>query len=373
MATVFVAVGMSSAQTVREVDCDKESLRNAVAASAPGDTLSVSGTCREAVTITLDRFTLDGGGMAVLDGGVPGGTVGGNGGAFHALIVIDGARGVTLRGLTLRNGPGGGVIGRANGAFSLQQVVIQNSYFGMAVVNSSYAQISDSEISGNTDAGLGVVNSTVDFHGQVKINRNVQGISASGNCDLELPGTDLETSGNKTHGILISGCSLNIRNFGAPSRITANDNGGDGFFIGGGQLVASEPVVFGYSGQQFHQIIATNNKGSGINLAGFASIVNLGGAIFNLSGNATGLNVSVESSVLTMGGLRIGNNDVGILADGAGTLTLASTAQNPSMVQNNATTDMELRFGTRMMVSGVAIDKVKCDGTILSRGSTKCP
>jgi nitrous oxidase accessory protein NosD len=168
IAAGFVSVGMAFAQTVREVDCDKESLWNALAASALGDTLRISGTCREAVTITLDRLTLDGGGTAVFDGGVPGGEpFGPGGGAFNAMIVIDGARGVTLRGLTLRNGPGGGIICRANGAFSLQRVLILSSFFGMAVLNSCYTQIADSEISGNTDAGLGVVNSAVDFRGQV--------------------------------------------------------------------------------------------------------------------------------------------------------------------------------------------------------------
>ena len=316
IAAGFFAVGMAFAQTVREVDCDKESLRNVVAATAPGDTLRISGTCREAVTITLDRVTLDGAGTAVFDGGFPGGgPFGPGGGAFNAMIVIDGARGVTLRGITVRNGPGGGLIVQRNAAVSLQGALIQNSYFGMVVRDSSHAEIFESEISGNTDAGLGVVNSTVDFHAQVKINRNIQGISASGNCDLELPGVELEASGNKTHGILISGCSLNIRDFGAPSRITANDNGGDGLFMGGGQLVAGEPVFFVGRGPYFHEIVAANNKGSGINLGGFASIVNLGGAVFNLSGNATGLNVSMESSVLSVGGLRVGNNDVGILAD----------------------------------------------------------
>jgi len=85
----------------------------------------------------------------------------------------------------------------------------------------------------------------------------------------------------------------------------------------------------------------------------------------DLRGNATGLNVGSESSVLTIGGLRIQNNDVGILADGAGALTLASTLRNPSTIQNNRAMDMELRFGTRMSVNGAAIDKLKCDGTSL--------
>jgi hypothetical protein len=40
---------------------------------------------------------------------------------------------------------------------------------------------------------------------------------------------------------------------------------------------------------------------------------------------------------------------------------------------NNGTTDIDLRFGTRITVSGVAVDTLKCDGTTLSRGGIKCP
>jgi hypothetical protein len=239
-ATVMIAGCVASGQTQREVNCDKESLQNALNKSSPGDTLRVAGTCRNSVTITVDRLTLDGQGTAVFDGGVPGGEVFGPGGAFNAQIVIPGARGVTISGFTLRNGPGGGIIGRANSAFTVQSTTIQDNYFGMVVENSSHAEIVDSEISGNNDAGLGVINSTVEFRGSVKFNGNTQGIAASGNCDLELPGTQLEASGNKTTGIGISGCSLNIRNFGVASRIAVNDNGSDGLFIGGGQLVIGE-------------------------------------------------------------------------------------------------------------------------------------
>jgi hypothetical protein len=118
---------------------------------------------------------------------------------------------------------------------------------------------------------------------------------------------------------------------------------------------------------------STNNKESGINLGAFASIVNLGGAKFNLTGNAIGLNVGSESSVLAMGGLHIENNNVGILADGAGTLTLASPPRNPSTIRSNTTIDADLRFGTRITVNGAAIENIKCDSSSLSRGTVKCP
>lgn len=373
---VFIAgAAVSAQQAEREVDCDKESLRNVLSTSGPGDTLRIAGTCRESVTITVDRLTLDGQGTGVFDGGIPGGgPFKTDGGAFNAEIVIDGARGVTVRGFTVRNGPGGGIIGRSNASFKLQNTKLQNNYFGMVVQDSSYAEIENSEITSSTDGGMGIVNTaTAVFKGSIKIKNNLAGITASGKCDLQLVGAEIEASGNRTNGIAVSGCSVNIPNFGARSRIVVNDNGTDGLFIGGGQLVVGESFNFGFAGEIFHDITAVNNKGSGINLGGFASIVNLGGAKFDLRGNATGLNLGSESSVLTIGGLRSENNEVGVLADGAGTLTLSSTPRNPSIIRNNSATDVELRFGTRMTVSGAIIENLRCDGTSLSRGSRRCP
>ena len=70
------SVGVAGADsTVKKVKCDNgQTLTEALRKAKPGDTLQVTGTCQERVTITTDRLTLDGGGSAVLDGG--GGTRG---------------------------------------------------------------------------------------------------------------------------------------------------------------------------------------------------------------------------------------------------------------------------------------------------------
>ena len=371
----FTAGTLASAQSVREVNCDQESLQEAVSASHPGDTLRVAGACRERVVVTIDRLTIDGQGNGVFDGGAPGGRPFGPGaGAFNAAIIIDGARGVVVRRLTIRNSLGGGIYGHSNAEFKVQNSTIQENYWGIVVQGSSHAEIENSEITGNTDVGLGITStSSVAFRGSVKLNRNLEGISASGTCDLELLGAQLEASGNRSNGIALSGCSLNVRNFGSQSSILVRDNGADGLFIGGGQLVIGESFTFGFAGEIFHPIAATRNVGSGINLAGFASIVNLGGAKIELEGNATGLNLGSQSSLLTIGGLHAENNGTGLLADGAGTITLVSTPRNPSIIRGNNDADLDLRFGARMTVAGARIEKVKCDGTILSRGTTRCP
>src|SRR5262245_47284940 len=87
-------VGVAGADAaVEKVRCDTgQTLTEALKKAKPGDTLQVTGTCHERVTITTDRLTLDGSGSAVLDGG------GGSPTEFEGVVTIDGAHGVTLTG-----------------------------------------------------------------------------------------------------------------------------------------------------------------------------------------------------------------------------------------------------------------------------------
>jgi hypothetical protein len=371
----LAAASQATASGTRDVNCDKESLPIALAESDAGDTLRVSGTCREPIVVAIDRIKLDGQGSAVFDGGVPGGTPFFGGGAFNAAIIVDGARGIIVRGFTIRNQPGGGIIVKNNASLNVQSTRIQENFFGVAIVESSHAGFENSEITGNTDAGLGVLDtSSVDFTGTVRINQNVEGISGGGRCNVQFSGELLEASGNKGNGIFLSGCNLAPSTVLGARKVVLNDNGADGLFIGGGQLVIGPFRTFGFAGAIYQQITAQNNKGSGINLAGFAQIVNLGGGKLDLQGNAVGLTLGIESSVLSVGGIHAENNGTGILANGAGTVTLAPNPPNPSVVQGNRDADIDLRFGTRSTLAGVSVSTpLKCDGTILSSGNVKCP
>jgi hypothetical protein len=101
----------------------------------------------------------------------------------------------------------------------------------------------------------------------------------------------------------------------------------------------------------------------------------LGGeAKFTIANNQlNGFNVGNGGSALIIGGLTVRNNKIGLLADGAGTLTLISVPSNPSSIQNNSDTDVDLAFGTRATLDGVTIGTITCDTTVLSRGTTVCP
>jgi hypothetical protein len=83
----------SADSAVKKVKCNEgQTLTEALQKAKPGDTLQVTGTCHERVTITTDRLTLDGGGGSPTE--------------FEGVVTIDGARGVTLTGFTIQNGPG---------------------------------------------------------------------------------------------------------------------------------------------------------------------------------------------------------------------------------------------------------------------------
>jgi hypothetical protein len=86
-----------------------------------------------------------------------------------------------------------------------------------------------------------------------------------------------------------------------------------------------------------------------------------------------GLNVGGGGSALLIGGLTVQNNQTGLLADAAGTLTLVSIPSNPSSIENNSGTDVDLKFGTRATFDGVTIGSITCDTTVLGRGTAVCP
>src|SRR5215831_6163368 len=139
-ALVFMNGSLAAAPNVKNVDCGTHSLGQVIAKADPGDMLLVIGTCRERVVITTDRITIDGQGTAVIDGAGPGG------GELAATILIDGARGVTLRGLTIRNGPSA-IFGQSGSAFKVQGTTIQdNAEAGIIVAEASEAEITDCTI-----------------------------------------------------------------------------------------------------------------------------------------------------------------------------------------------------------------------------------
>jgi parallel beta helix pectate lyase-like protein len=362
-------MGVAGADSaVKKVECDKgQTLTEALRKAKPGDTLQVTGTCQERVTITTDRLTLDGGGSAVLDGG------GGSPTEFDGVVTIDGVQGVTLTGFTIQNGPGEGILGQHGSAFAVQQTTVQqNMASGIAVADGSTAELIDCTIRVN---GFGIdvfTSSSAILRGDISISQNKgNGAEVNGQSILEIRGAQVQLNDNGGAGLVAGSGQVAIFGFTAAqgSTLTANGNGDRGIIIAGSLLTILGGDFFG-SGANV--ITAANNGADGILVSAGFFTSPFGTGKFVLENNTTGLNFINGAGAVIKGGLSVQNNGTGVSADGAGTLTLVSIPPNPSVVENNGT-DVDLKFGTRATFDGVSIGNITCDPTVLSRGSTVCP
>lgn len=373
LGVVIALASPALADTVKKVNCDKgQTVTKALGKADPGDTILVTGTCTERVTIITDRLTLDGQGSAILDGGGGGPT------ELSGVVTIDGAHGVTIKGFTVQHGPGEGIIGLRGATFTVQNTTVQdNAGTGIAVGGGSTADLADCTTQGNavgfpTGVGLDVyTGSTVILRGTIIIAQNPgSGVNLFGDSTMELRGAQVDVNNNGAVGIVVgAGSSLTSFLFAAAqgSTLTVTNHGFAGL------------IVFNAALELYatNSTISAANNGIGIYLPLNGQITNtspFGGAAFLLENNGVGLQFEGGSGAQIVGGpLTVQNNGTGILADGAGTLTLVSAPPGASSIQNNTGTDVDLKFGTRATLDGVAVSTITCDATVLSRGSTVCP
>src|SRR5262245_4422951 len=173
LTTAFVMLASSAQAETHHtrVNCDRgQTIAKALEYANPGTTILVSGTCAERVTITTSGIILDGQGTAVIDGVAGGPLTFGEGG----VVVIDGARGVVVQGLTIRNGASHGINGRAGAAFAVKNATIQdNGAAGILLLDNASAELADSLVRRNAAFGIGVHNnSTVVLKGAVTSTAN---------------------------------------------------------------------------------------------------------------------------------------------------------------------------------------------------------
>jgi hypothetical protein len=356
---------------VKQVHCGTpgHTIAKALTKAEPGDTFLVSGVCREKVTLTTDRITLDGQGSAILDGG------GGAPTQFNAGILIDGVQGVVIKGFTIQNSSGEGILGLRGAAFDVQGTTVQdNAGSGILVGDHSVATLTDCVMRRNS-LGLDVFNaSSVVLKGLITANNNTVfgGINAFGQSVIEIRGATVQVNDNSSFGLVVGGSQLVIFAFAESqsSTLTAKGNGASGIVVLTGSLEVYPPQL---PNNGAATITSANNGTDGIALFNGFLVSPFGTARFVVENNKVGMNFGQGSGATIVGGLMVQNNaTVGLLADSADSLTLTSIPANPSAILGNDR-DVDVRFGTRITVAGVAIGTMVCDGTVLSRGSTTCP
>lgn len=360
-----------------KVDCDRgQSLARALLwRGRPGAIIRVRGVCHERITIRTDWITIDGGGTASIDGT----GVGPADPEFNPLIDIDGATGVTVKGLTVENSAAEGVFVRNGASATLQNLVVRNN--ANAGLFADHAKVTLVDTSSNMNLiGMDHINnaSTV-MQGQIDLSRNgFFGLGAANGSAIELRGAALDVSSNGQLGMIIEGAHLGILNFGVsvPSSIAADENGQCGIVLAGlGRFDLLAPPPLFHTG--VHTITASRNVDCGIWMIGGSIESPFGGVTFSLEDNQVGLRAENDSSLAVVGGMGIRSNaGIGLLGDGAGSLSIVSSpggppSPNPSEITGNGT-DVDLRFGSRASLFGTAIGTVVCDGTALVRGAA-CP
>ena len=237
---IFAAASPALA-AIRNVDCTKgETITTALTDAVPGDTIRVTGTCREKITITTDRLTLDGQGKTILDGGGGGPT------ELTGLVTIDGARGVTITGVTIQNGPGDGILAIHAATFAVKSTTLQgHGFMGIDVTDHSTAELDDVTMQRNQQ-GIDVVNaSLVILRGRIIIRDNrSHGADVNGGSVMEIRGAHVEVS-NNDFGVAAADGRLVVYAFTASrgSTITASHNRGAAIGIGTSVFSIFGPVT----------------------------------------------------------------------------------------------------------------------------------
>jgi hypothetical protein len=353
------------ADKIHKVNCDKgQTITEALNHADPGDTIRVTGVCTERVVIKTDRLTLDGQGTAVLSGRA-GGPL-----DFNAVLTVDGARGVNITGLTVQNSPAEGILGRRGAAFTvLGTRVRDNAFTGISVGDGSTADVTDTVIQRNNE-GLDVyTGASAILRGSIAITHNASnGVTINGLAVVEIRGANVNASDNAGAGVVVGSGQLAIFGFpsSAGSALTVSNNSVAGI------ILANSP----FNVYPAATVTASNNGVFGILLVGGGAFITTlpgGGSTFVIEGNAIGVNAQQGAGVVFQSGaLSIKGNGVGLVGDGAGTLTFRAAAPKASSISGNGL-DVNLRFGTRATFDGVTIGSITCDATVLSEGSTVCP
>jgi hypothetical protein len=359
----------NTAPGVKEVNCSaRKNITEVLAKAEPGDVIEITGTCTERLAVTTDRVTLNGQGSATLNGG------GSTGGSFAGVIEIQGARGVVIKGLTVQNGPNG-IAATGNAAFEVRDSVFQNhAGSGVLIIGGSTGELTNCSMLKN-GAGMNVLTgSSVILKGTIAANGNAgNGMFIGGGSMLEIRGATVQASNNMVNGMSVSGGQAAIWAFSEAqeSSITATGNAFAGIGI-------AEANFQSGGGSRPNTITVSNNGAFGFFLPIGGVIDSPFGSIqFMASGNPVGLYLGMGSRALIHGGLTMQNNKTGVLADGGDTVNVnASPAPIPPAPSNitGNDTDVDLRFGSRAIFgNAVTIGTIKCDKTVLSRGSMVCP
>ncbi len=160
-AFLWILSSLGEAATI-QVDCSSASLQATIDKAKPGDTLLVSGTCKESLVIyeEVARITLDGQRKATIEGPDEG----------KPTIEVRG-RGITIKGFTVTGGRDGISVIRGGQAI-IDGSTVQGAALNGIFVRSSSARITNNKIQNNRRSGIGITNTSAAWIGNNTVKNN---------------------------------------------------------------------------------------------------------------------------------------------------------------------------------------------------------
>lgn len=391
--TVLMAFVTSiSVAEVFNVNCNAgDSITDAIAGASAGDEIIVVGTCNEAVTITIDNLSIDGQGLTVVDADstLP----------PKPVILIDGARGVEIKGLEVRNGLFGVSLQKGAHVSLIDVVSSQSQVMGINAIEKSLVSVHDvtivdAEVHGvnimeasnlKVTGSLSVSNSAVFSinmqdgsvltadNASILLNNNLFGLHISVGSSAFVNESTIEANENALIGVAVDNgsklfmfssqmqannngldgidCNINSNvDFDAASSLSANDNGRNGISLEDTTFnVFSIFIVPGPS------IEALNNAQNGVILT-LGSKFDIGiNSTFTATGNGTN-------------GMLIDDGSTAILTDA----TVTGHGEESSRVDRDVG-DLRVTFGSRATAVGdTMVGRTLCDKSTLLRGGLVC-
>jgi hypothetical protein len=300
-------------QTIVNVDCDQgQSLTNAIAVVGRNGTINVKGTCMESGPVTIPKtkstITLAGAadGTSVIDGN----------GSENPVLIVEGAKQVTIKNLTVVNGRIGILFTRKAGG-KLIQVDATDNGDGIVADDGSYVKFDEVIASHNLSTGIKILNGSHARFMNLNKAENLcpkpvvkQPIFKTASLAIQ---SSAETAGDTTD----TSTSIGVHN----CSVVVESNGGGTFNTGIGVLVDGNSIIGADSSAIANPtILEVENC--------FLKISDLND-LGEMNGNQmTGLMIMGAGNVTTRGGIiqTEGNSLVGIYIVQASTLALNSHA-----------------------------------------------
>ena len=354
------------------VDCSSGTIGEVMPAAQPGDTITITGTCNETVAVNKDGITLDGGGMAVIDGG----------GADVPVIAVYGHQNVVIRGLTVQKGQHG-VMADRGAAVWLEDVTAQDNGGGIAIRGNSSATLAGT-IRGNDnnlESGIEVRQSTLFAENVtlVQTNGNAEGgilVHRGSQVQMVFTGggeMEVKNNGGFT-GLLCSfDCIVNLISLGnLAGGLKVTNNDGAGVWMSNHSELILEGV----------HLTVSENQNDGLFLGAFCAADIYGGYSFGaitvptgsaaISGNG-GHGISLQrssSAAVFNGGITISNNG----RKGISAWNDADVNLFDATFSGNTEEDIDISLGSRLGWGGnTTVDTVSCDGSVLTYNDAACP